>query len=400
MPEAPVLPLLDAALRGGLLALLLLLSQLLWRDRPALPSARVALALAAGLAVQVIGATPLLEDRLPWAWQMPLVAVSVANVVLFWIFIRALFDDDFRPGLAHGLAWAALAGLALANCLIGPPGPAGASAAAAALWLSQRLATAGFALLAALAALRHWQQDLVEGRRRLRLFVVVSGVAYTLGMLGVRLASPQGRLSAPLATLDVLLLLAMLGVLAWRLLAVGRSELFPLDAAAPVPGPARADPARLSAAQAAGVAEGAGPVAVADPATATATAAPAATLAPPDAAETRLAQRLQGLMADDRAYRSEDLSLASLASRLAVPEYRLRRLINQRLGHRNFSAYVNGWRLAEAQTALADPAQRDLPVLSIALEAGFQSIGPFNRAFKAATGRTPTEFRREKLADS
>ena len=290
MPEAPVLPLLDAALRGGLLALLLLLSQLLWRDRPALPSARVALALAAGLAVQVIGATPLLEDRLPWAWQMPLVAVSVANVVLFWIFIRALFDDDFRPGLAHGLAWAALAGLALANCLMGPPGPAGASAGAAVLWLSQRLATAGFALLAALAALRHWQQDLVEGRRRLRLFVVISGVAYTLGMLGVRLASPQGRLSAPLATLDVLLLLAMLGVLAWRLLAVGRSELFPLAAGAPVPGSARADPTRLSAVQAAGVAEGAGPVAVADldPATATATAAPAATLAPPDAAETRL----------------------------------------------------------------------------------------------------------------
>ena len=137
-----------------------------------------------------------------------------------------------------------------------------------------------------------------------------------------------------------------------------------------------------------------------DPATATATAAPAATLAPPDAAETRLAQRLQGLMADDRAYRSEDLSLASLASRLAVPEYRLRRLSNQRLGHRNFTAYVNGWRLAEAQTALADPAQRDLPVLSIALEAGFQSIGPFNRAFKVATGRMPTEFRRETLADS
>ena len=105
-------------------------------------------------------------------------------------------------------------------------------------------------------------------------------------------------------------------------------------------------------------------------------------------------------MTDDRAYRSEDLSLASLDSRLAVPEYRLRRLINQRLGHRNFTAYVNGWRLAEAQIALADPAQRDLQVLSIALEAGFQSIGPFNRAFKAATGRTPTEFRREKLADS
>jgi AraC-like DNA-binding protein len=105
-------------------------------------------------------------------------------------------------------------------------------------------------------------------------------------------------------------------------------------------------------------------------------------------------------MAVERAYRDEDLSLASLAARLSVPEYRLRRLINQRLGHRNFNAFVNGYRLADASAALADPRQRELPVLSIALEAGFQSIGPFNRAFKATTGRTPTEFRREKLADS
>lgn len=105
-------------------------------------------------------------------------------------------------------------------------------------------------------------------------------------------------------------------------------------------------------------------------------------------------------MRDERAYRSEDLTVARLAARLAVPEYRLRRLINQRLGHRNFNAFVNGFRLDEARDALVDPARRDLPVLTIALEAGFQSIGPFNRAFKADTGLTPTEFRREKLADS
>ena len=61
---------------------------------------------------------------------------------------------------------------------------------------------------------------------------------------------------------------------------------------------------------------------------------------------------------------------------------------------------MNGYRLAEARAALAAPALRELPVLSIALEAGFGSIGPFNRAFKADTGLTPTEFRREKLADS
>ena len=78
-----------------------------------------------------------------------------------------------------------------------------------------------------------------------------------------------------------------------------------------------------------------------------------------------------------------------------MPEYRLRRLINQRLGHRNFSSFVNGYRLAEATAALADPAQAEVPILTIALDAGFQSIGPFNRAFKAHTGMTPTAYRKQ-----
>ena len=83
-----------------------------------------------------------------------------------------------------------------------------------------------------------------------------------------------------------------------------------------------------------------------------------------------------------------------------MPEHRLRRLINQALGHRNFSAFLNGYRLDDARARLADPAQAEVAVLTIAMDAGFQSIGPFNRAFKAATGRTPSEFRRQALARS
>ncbi|HEY0052592.1 MAG TPA: helix-turn-helix domain-containing protein, partial [Caulobacteraceae bacterium] len=64
-----------------------------------------------------------------------------------------------------------------------------------------------------------------------------------------------------------------------------------------------------------------------------------------------------------------------------------------RLGYRNFNAYLNGWRLAEAKAALLDPAQREVPISTIALDAGFNSLGPFNRAFKAAEGATPSEFR-------
>ncbi|MFI4995652.1 MAG: helix-turn-helix domain-containing protein [Hyphomicrobiales bacterium] len=44
--------------------------------------------------------------------------------------------------------------------------------------------------------------------------------------------------------------------------------------------------------------------------------------------------------------------------------------------------------------ALADPGQASVPILTIALDAGFSSIGPFNRAFKARTGQTPSEYRR------
>jgi AraC-like DNA-binding protein len=108
--------------------------------------------------------------------------------------------------------------------------------------------------------------------------------------------------------------------------------------------------------------------------------------------------RLAALMERDRIYREEDFSLARLARRMNIPEYRLRRLINQRLGQRNFVSFVNGYRLAETMAALADPSQQQVPILTIALDAGFQSIGPFNRAFKAHTGQTPTEFRRTRLA--
>ena len=106
---------------------------------------------------------------------------------------------------------------------------------------------------------------------------------------------------------------------------------------------------------------------------------------------------LRKLIAHDKVYREPDLSIASLSQKLDISERRLRHLINEQLGHRNFSAFVNGYRLAEAEAALADPAQAAVPVLTIALDAGFGSIGPFNRAFKAKTGLTPTEYRRARL---
>lgn len=364
-----LLPVLDAALRGTLLALLVLLAARLLKDRPALPAAQAAVVLCLGACVQVIGSTPLFEALVPRVWQAPFIAVSVANVVLFWVFVQALFDDDFRFQPVHGLAYGIVLLGSGINCLAWS---ADSPTALARVSLGvQRAVPLVFAVLTVLAAARHWRDDLVEERRRVRAFIVVMGVGYTLLMLVARLATERGRLSELMALVDAGLLLSIVAVAAWHFLRVGGSDLFPSAQVAP--------PVQRATAPA---------------------AAEVSPLAAIDPAEERLAQALHHLMVQERAYRGEDLSVASLAARLAVPEYRLRRLINQRLGHRNFNAYVNGFRLADARDALADPKRRALPVLTIALEAGFQSIGPFNRAFKAATGLTPTEFRRENSADS
>src|SRR5207247_2424158 len=116
--------------------------------------------------------------------------------------------------------------------------------------------------------------------------------------------------------------------------------------------------------------------------------------------EPALLRRLEQLMVVERAYRREGLTIGLLSAELDVPEYRLRQLINEGLGHRNFNAFLNRYRIEEAKAALADPEQNEVPVLTIAMDTGFQSIGPFNRAFKAATDLTPSEFRRLAVANN
>ncbi len=372
MSEA--LGLFDTTLRGALIALLLLTATVLLRDRPRLAAARACVAMCLGLCLQVVGSTPWLEARLPLIWQLPLVMVSVANAVLFWVLVQALFDDEFVFRPVHAAAWVAVASLSGLNCWLSPNST---WAWAPFSWGAQRAVPLLFAGLAGVAVVAHWRADLVEGRRRVRTFIAVTGIVYTVGMLAARLASPDGRLSATTATVDVALLLAMVVPAAWHMLGLSALDLFPATR------PTSAAPAAS--------------VGAAMPGTA---ALPGKPLPPQDAGEERLAAALQRLMHEARAYRDEDLTVAALAARLAVPEYRLRRHINQRLGHRNFNAYVNGLRLEEICAALADPLRRDVPVLTLALDAGFQSIGPFNRAFKTVTGVTPTEFRRAKLADS
>ena len=103
---------------------------------------------------------------------------------------------------------------------------------------------------------------------------------------------------------------------------------------------------------------------------------------------------------EDQLYLEQGLTIRVLAQKAGLPEHRLRRLINQHLGYRNFADFLNGYRIDEAKLRLADPDNRRTQVLVIAMDLGYGSLGPFNRAFKERTGQTPTEFRKQALADS
>ncbi|MEM9015304.1 MAG: AraC family transcriptional regulator, partial [Pseudomonadota bacterium] len=92
----------------------------------------------------------------------------------------------------------------------------------------------------------------------------------------------------------------------------------------------------------------------------------------------------------------EGLTVARLAGRVGVPEHHLRKVINGQLGFRNFSAFLNERRVADAKSILSDPTHDQKQVLQIALDLGYGSVASFNRAFKRATSQTPTEFRKNR----
>jgi AraC-like DNA-binding protein len=347
---------LDWALRGGACALVLLTAAVLLRDHGSLVSARLGALFAIGTAAYAVASAAGFSPHLG-LWTVPLLALSAGNNVVFWTLTAALFDDGFRLCWWHAALWLALVIAGIASCFL------------SLRWLGIALTLSSlvFAALATAQAVATWRVDLVEGRRRLRLFVVGASSAYIALTAAAQLAGVQRSEPTGTSLAGALGLLVIAGIVAWSLLRIGPSQsLFAIPASAETPPPVapRAE-------------------ATVEPAT--------------EPEDRQLVARLDRLMVTDRAYRQDGLTIGSLAQQLDLPEYRLRRLINQALGHRNFNSFINRYRIADATAALADPGQAEVPILTIALDAGFSSLGPFNRAFKAGTGLTPSEYRRQAL---
>jgi AraC-like DNA-binding protein len=210
----------------------------------------------------------------------------------------------------------------------------------------------GFALYWSIAS---WRADLIEGRRRARILIlVIIGLNIIGSTLFLRVLIPQNSLAN--YETHLALTLSNLPIVLFILIFLSDDSLRE---------PLRVGTASVAVTPRAGVSsEVAG-----------------------------ILSRLASLMEVDRIYRRPSLSVKELAARVKVPEYRLRKVIHEQLGHPNFNAFLHQYRIREACQQLRDPQMRRIPILTIALSTGYQSVNTFNRAFREIMDMPPSVYR-------
>jgi AraC-like DNA-binding protein len=332
---------------------LCLLALVLWRGGGSNRSYHYAAVLALGVASYMLA--PLVMHR--WHWGVagyPIILMAIVVPAFFWYFASAVFSDDFisRP-LTKWLV-VATALLGLGSFCTGPdtgaacpanlfPIPGWIAQAAKLLWIAAAFVT----------ILKDWQTDLVEPRRRLRLFIVVAGGCY-MGAIVIIELSLQNRITAVAELVNVSVLFFAVTALCTHLLGIQKTNIF---ARMRKPAPQALQP------------------------------------------KSPLAEEVVALMEQDRAYASDPLTIKILAERLRTQPHQLRLVINGELGYRNFNTFINMYRVKEVAQRLEQAEFRNTPLLTLALDAGFRSLAPFNRSFKDQYGITPSEYR-QNLGDS
>jgi AraC-like DNA-binding protein len=302
----------------------------------------------------------------PWAhaapewmqWAMAIGGSATCNG--YWLVSRALFRGD---GAIDRLHVSVAAGMAI--LIAAYRGVALQSPGAETVWtlgLGSLLTFGSSALLALtfLEGLRGWSLPLGQAERRMRVvFLCLFAACILSSTLVVALAKAwPGALAARTGVIGLAALAMLLftnGALHFR-----RSS--------PLPGASERSPTKRQVASAS-----------------------------PELAS--LAQALLQQLETSHAYREPELKVSELAMRLSTSEHKLSRVITQVLGERNFNQLINRYRIAEARRLLAD-GQSKRSIVEISGESGFASLGPFNRAFKVATGLTPSAFRARCLADA
>lgn len=336
-------------------ALLALVALSVLRTRERTHRTRSVAWLAASVAAFLLTSMPG-ADRTFGAFIYPLTALCSTHPVWFWICARLLFSDRATLRTSDVLC---LGAMGVAGVLYQSQLPGGGSETAVRmLGVAFAASSLGFACLAPLTVYFGIACDLDARRRQLRQWFVPVVSLYLVAVVMTQVVVLFRGTSTPGAL--VLLNLVIIDVVAAVVLSTF-VQVRVVNWIAAVDTPPAIDLSRL---------------------------------------EQSVLDRLNQRFVPERLYARESLTIVDLAGLLGTQEHVLRRVINHGLGFRNFNDFLHTHRLKEAAERLGDPQLRRTPVLTIALEVGYGSIGPFNRAFKERFGVTPTEFRRARQADS
>jgi tetratricopeptide (TPR) repeat protein len=104
--------------------------------------------------------------------------------------------------------------------------------------------------------------------------------------------------------------------------------------------------------------------------------------------------QLEALMANEKPYLDPGLTIRSLAKILEIPSNHLSQLLSEGFD-KNFSEFVNTYRLEAFKSKAADPSQQHLTLLALAYDSGFNSKTVFNTFFKKMMGKTPKAYWKE-----
>lgn len=103
-----------------------------------------------------------------------------------------------------------------------------------------------------------------------------------------------------------------------------------------------------------------------------------------------LMQMLDQVMDDTEPFKNANLTLAQLAKLVGISGHQLSQLLNDHL-RKNFTSYVNEYRIKEACQMIAD--DRPFTLEAIGYEVGFNSKSTFYTAFRKQTGTTPSVYK-------
>jgi len=108
--------------------------------------------------------------------------------------------------------------------------------------------------------------------------------------------------------------------------------------------------------------------------------------------EERILMEFDSLFLNDKIYKSNTISLGSIAKKINTSTHALSQAINE-THKKTFFEVLSDYRINEAKKLLKE--YKEIKISDIAFEIGYNSLSAFNNSFKKHTGLTPSKYRNE-----